>query len=97
MKFLRHLMVVSVVVALVVSVGFLWSHSGAASLVADGGGDRRANSGISLSNIDDLVQTVVILGLILGGVVAIDQARRRRRGARLGAIKRATTASSPHP
>ncbi len=106
MKFLRHLLAVLVVISLVVSLGFLWSHSGAAGLVADGGGDRgpsrppsgaaatsgastapsgrfdrRGNSGISLSNIDDLGQTVVVLGLILGGVVAIDRTRRRRRGA----------------
>ena len=98
MRFLRHLLAVCVAVALVVGLGYLWSHTGAASLVADGGRDRRIPAtvkagqvfqpgrleqrgahGLSLSNIGDVIQTLVILGLILGAVVTVDKVRRRRR------------------
>jgi hypothetical protein len=101
MKFIRHVLAVTAVVGLVVALGFAWSHSSAASLVADGRRDRRAvpaavartgsnaadlsrqfdqrgAHGLSLSNISDLVQTLVVLALILGAVVAIDLAHRRR-------------------
>jgi len=101
MKFIRHLLAVAAVAGLVVALGFAWSHSGAASLVADGSGDHRAvpaavartgstatdfgarsghrgNHGLSLSNASDLVQTLVVLALILGTVIAIDLANRRR-------------------
>jgi hypothetical protein len=101
MKFLRHLLAVSALVALVVALGFAWKGSGAASLVADGradgrppsatvaragarpdgGFDQRGGGGFSLSNVDDLEQTLMIEALIVTGVVAIDVARRRRRRA----------------
>jgi hypothetical protein len=43
----------------------------------DGGGDRRAGS---FANVDDLVQTMVVLGLLVTGVVVVDRTRRRRNG-----------------
>ncbi|MFN8052618.1 MAG: hypothetical protein U0Q22_14320 [Acidimicrobiales bacterium] len=107
MKFLRHLLAVSAIVAVVVGIGFAWKASPAASLVADGrdGRDRpglpagapappaavnrtgrfdrdrverRGAGGISLSNVDDLVQTMFVGVLVLGGVILVDRARRRR-------------------
>lgn len=109
MKFVRHLLAATAVVAVVVALGFVWSWTGAASLIADGRGDRppptgapaptgssgtehsrdrrfddRGSGGVSLTNIDDLGQTLFIEAAIVGGVVAIDLARRRRRQQRRG-------------
>ena len=101
MRIIRHLVAASAVVALVVALGFAWSHSNAAGLVADGRGDRqrtfatvaptdraqgfpldrlerRGAHGVSLSNVGDLVQTLFAMGAIIGGVIWIDKARRRR-------------------
>jgi hypothetical protein len=96
MKLLRHFLAVSVAVGLVVALGFIWSTSGAASIVADERGgrlpdraqpgtssvtldnfDRRGAGGFSLSNISDLLQTLLILALITAAVVIIDRTRRR--------------------
>lgn len=81
MKFIRHFLAASAVVALVVALGFAWSRSPAAGLVADGRGGRfeqKGAHGISLSNAGDLVQTLVAVGAIVGGVIWVDKARRRR-------------------
>ncbi|MCU1399512.1 MAG: hypothetical protein JWN62_2621 [Acidimicrobiales bacterium] len=82
-KFLHHLLGVSIAVGVVIAVGFAWSASGAAGIVADDGGgrqfDQRGAGGFSLSHVDDLVQTLVILALITAAVVVIDRVRRRRR------------------
>jgi len=101
MRFVRHFLAASTVVGMVIALGFVWDHSSAASLVADGRSDRspasasltqagqgraapargrsdrRGANGMSLSNLDDLIQTLLIEGLILGGVVVVDTARRR--------------------
>jgi hypothetical protein len=45
-------------------------------------GDRRGDGGAGLSSIDDLGQTVFVVAAIVGGVVVIDLARRRRRPVR---------------
>jgi ABC-type nitrate/sulfonate/bicarbonate transport system permease component len=79
MKLTRHFLAVSIVVGLVVALGFVWSTSGAASVVADDGGGRRGAGGFSLSDVSDLVQTLIILALITAVVVTIDRTRRRRR------------------
>ncbi len=52
----------------------------------EGRGDRGAH-GVSLSHIDDLVQTTLIQLAVLSGVVVVDRQRRsrRRRGVPLGA------------
>jgi len=107
MKLLRHLLAVSIAVGVVVALGFAWSASGAASLVADNGGgrqfapaspggprvlDQRGAGGFSLSHVDDLVQTLVILTLITTAVVLIDKARRRYRPSRFP--PRSTSAGS---
>ncbi len=97
MKLLRHFLAVSAAVSVVILLGFIWSTSGAASIIADDRGGRlpdgvppgtssfspndfgrRGAGGFSLSNISDLVQTLVILALITTAVVAIDRMRRRR-------------------
>jgi len=98
MKLVRHFLATTIAVGLVIGLGFLWSHSGAAGIVADGGGrdrpaagppardrgfDRKGSGGPSLSNIDDLAQTLVTLGLIVGVVVVIDRKRRQRRRTRV--------------
>ncbi|MCU1393339.1 MAG: hypothetical protein JWM34_1767 [Ilumatobacteraceae bacterium] len=91
MKLVRHFLAVSVGVAIVVALGFVWSWSGAAGIVADDRGDslpsgassigvrelKRGAGGFSLSNISDLAQTLVILTLITVAVVIIDKVRRR--------------------
>jgi hypothetical protein len=105
MKFARHLLAASAVVGLIVALGFVWSWSGAASLMTDGRGDhdraavtvdqtgassapesrrfdeRRGDGGMSLSNAGDLAQTLLVEGVIIGGVIAIDRVRRRRKRA----------------
>jgi hypothetical protein len=40
---------------------------------------RRLGGGISASNLDDLVQTLLELGLIIGAVIVLDVLRRQRR------------------
>jgi hypothetical protein len=95
MKLFRHFLATSLAVAVVVLLGLVWSHSGAASIVADGSApppDRaqrggnvlpiheqglRGAGGFNLSNIGDLIQTLVILALITTAVVVIDRLRRR--------------------
>ena len=82
MRLVRHFLAVSIVVGLVVALGFVWSTSGAASVVADDRGrrlDQRGAGGFSLSNVSDLVQTLIILALITAAVVTVDRTRRRRR------------------
>lgn len=109
MKLLRHLLAVALVVGAVVALGFVWSASGAASIVADGGGGRfapaggspgstaeprvsdlRGGGGFALAHVDDLVQTLLILGLITVTVVVIDKARRRYRPSRFPPRRTAT-------
>lgn len=101
MRFVRRLLVVCAVAALVVGLGVAWSHSGAAGLVADdhgggrapagaapagsppprggGGFDRRGTQPWSITDVSDLVQTLVLLGGIVAAVVVVDKTRRRRR------------------
>ena len=50
--------------------------------VRDGGRDRGNGS---FANVDDLVQTTVVLALIVTGVVVVDRARRRRGNPRTAA------------
>lgn len=92
---LRRLAVVVVLIGAVVALGFLWRVSPLKSLVIDhhhghrpggeegppAGGFRNRDGGgaFSLSSIDDLLQTVLVGVAVLGGVVAIDKWRRRRR------------------
>lgn len=96
MKLLRHFLAVSVAIGVVVALGFIWSTSGAAGIVADDQGgrlpgraqpgtssitpqnfDRRGAGGFSLSNITDLLQTLIILALITAVVIIFDRTRRR--------------------
>ena len=97
MKLVRHFLAVSLAVGVVVGLGFVWSTSGAAGIVADDRGIRiprrgqpgasdaiandfgRQSGGFSLSNVGDLVQTLLIVALITAAVVIVDRARRRRR------------------
>jgi hypothetical protein len=44
----------------------------------DGHDGGRNDQGFDVSRADDLVQSLVILGLIIAGVVVIDKMRRRR-------------------
>lgn len=46
----------------------------------------RGNHGLSVSNVGDLIQSVMIQGLVVAGVVLIDRARRLQRRARFGSI-----------
>jgi hypothetical protein len=86
MKLIRHFFAVSFAIGVVVALGFAWSASGAAGIVADDGGDRqRGAGGFKLSDISDLAQTLVILTLITAAVVIIDRVRRRYRPARFPA------------
>lgn len=92
MKFARRLMTVSVLVALIVGVGFALKHSPAAGLISDDNANRpsadqtghprdgggRGNHGLSISNIGDLAQSLAVQAAVLSAVVLIDQARRRR-------------------
>jgi len=119
MKLVRHFLATTIAVGLVIGLGFLWSHSGAAGIVADGGDrggrapasaptgsvtvpknrrppgfDRRGSGGPSLSNADDLVQTLVVLGALVGGVVTLDVVRRRRRRTGVRARAAAPTAAA---
>jgi hypothetical protein len=77
MKLTRQILVVFAVVAVIMALGFAWQHSPAASLVADHGHGKRGG-GFDLSHADDLVQSLMILGLIIGGVVVVDRVRRWR-------------------
>lgn len=87
-----RLLVVAVVIAAIVGLGYLWRSSSLASIITDGGGDRRPPDGggdrfdrfrdsgaFSLGNIDELLQTMFIGVAVLAGVVFIDRARRQRR------------------
>lgn len=99
MKFVRRVLAVIGVVAVIMALGFAMKHSPAASLVSDrrhgaegrgpvppgvtvtdhlDGRDGGRDGGFDLSRADDLVQSLVILGLIVAGVVVIDRVRRRR-------------------
>ncbi len=109
MKFLRHLVFATAVVAAATGIGVLWGHTSLTSLVADnhGGFDRppasaSASTGTSsnaqqnfdhgprdggggMSNrIQDIGQTLVTEGLIVGGIVVVDkQLKKRRRAKRI--------------
>ena len=87
-----RLLVILAVTAALGGLGYLWRSSALASIVADGrphGGDGfqrdggglggRGSTAFSLGNIDDLVATIVIGVAVLGVVIVIDKARRRRR------------------
>jgi len=114
-KFVRQTVAVVAVVAVILALGVVWGHSGAAALVADdrggqlkrfpdgarlpegfgsvqpgrGDGQNKGNHSLSISNVDDLVQTLFIEGAVLCGVVVIDRSLRQRRrrvvAARVGA------------
>ena len=79
MKLVRHFFAVLAAVGLVIALGFTWSASAAAGLVADDRGGAGKGGGFSLSNVSDLIQTLVILALITAVVVFIDRARRRHK------------------
>jgi ribose/xylose/arabinose/galactoside ABC-type transport system permease subunit len=96
LRYTWRLVVVVAIIAAIVGLGYLWRGSSAASLVSDGrdrrpgfdGVDRfreRGSSVFGLSNIDDLLQTVLIGVVVLGVVVAIDRLRRRRKPIRSSA------------
>jgi len=88
-----RLLIVVVVIAAIVGLGYLWRASSLASIITDGGREHRPHNGdggdrfdrfrndgaFSLGNIDELVQTVFIGVAVLAGVVIIDRVRRARR------------------
>jgi hypothetical protein len=83
-RYARRLLAVAAVVAALVGLGFLWRSSSLASIVSDGGGgrspqDRSRGTAFSLSNISDLVTTLLIGVGVMCFVIFIDKARRRRR------------------
>ena len=94
LRYARRLLIAIVVIAAIVGLGYLWRSSSLASVITDGGHDgrgpggagdvrdrlhERGGSAFSLDSIDDLLQTVLVGVLVLGAVVAIDKARRRRK------------------
>lgn len=93
MKLARQFLVVLLVIAGFVAIGYAWKASPAASLVANQRGDRqpadgsfsprdrggKGNHGLSVSNVGDLIQSMAIMALVVTGVVVIDVARRQRR------------------
>ena len=113
MKFLRQLLAVLAVVAVVMALGYAWKVSPAASVVSDHRSlqtdrgsagapppgfrpddrGRNLNGGLSLSRADDLVQTLVVLALIIGGVVIVDRLRRRNGNPRVPAAARGAVAA----
>ena len=42
--------------------------------------ERRGAGGISLSNLDDLAQTLVVMGALVTVVIVVDRSRRKRSG-----------------
>ena len=83
MKLARHFVAVAVTAAVIITVAFVWSHSGAASIVADDSIEPLRDAGPELSNIGELLQTLVILMLTTAAVALTDRARRRHRPQRL--------------
>jgi hypothetical protein len=81
-RYVLRLLVVAAVVAALVGLGALWRSTSLASLVSDDGGARSGQDGgpaFSLSNISDLVTTMLIGVGVMSFVILVDSARRRRR------------------
>ncbi len=122
MKFLRQLLAVFAVAAVIIGLGFVWKHSPLASLVADGRGNdqrvgitnvqvqpntpplpdvqnagrsNRGNHGLSIANVSDLAQSMVVEGLIIGAIVVIDLRRRNHRRSQSGGWLRIPAQAGP--
>ena len=83
MKLARHFFAVTVTAAVIITIAFVWSHSGAASIVGDNTLEPLRDAGLQLSNIGELLKTLLILAVTTVAVALIDRARRRHRPPRL--------------
>jgi hypothetical protein len=93
----RHLAAVLLVVAVIAALGMAWAHGdapnrppGFGEFGGPGRGSGRGSGpGLNLSNLSDLVQTVIIEACLIAVVVTVSAARRRRRRTRRRTVRSA--------
>ncbi len=85
-RYALRLLVVAGVFAAVVGLGYLWRNSPLASIVADGRDDggrvRGSGPAFSVSNVGDLLTTMLIVAGVMCFVIVVDKVRRRLRPVR---------------